>query len=68
VFFNLCSFVSSSSIYGINNSVSEFVKGTNNLSNDSLVSEILFGGKSNQSFDEGGVFGVGLDSGFDLSE
>jgi len=38
------------------------------LSNDTLVSEILFSGEGDQGLDEGGVSGVGLDSGFDLSE
>lgn len=38
------------------------------MSNDSLVGEILFWSEGDQGFDEWGVFGVGSDSGFNLSE
>lgn len=66
--FNLLGFSGSSTIDGINNLVSEFVQGGDDLSNDSLVAEVLLSSQSDEGLDEGGVLGVGLDSSFDLSE
>jgi hypothetical protein len=41
--FNCLGLIGSSTIDGINDRVSEFIQGSHDLSDDSLVTEVLFG-------------------------
>lgn len=53
-------------VLGINNLVSEFVKGINDLLNDILVWEVLVAGKGNKGLDHWGEFTTLADVWFDL--
>lgn len=55
-------------IEGINNGASEFVEFSNDLSEGTLIGEVLLGGKGDKGLDESGVLSVGLDLSLDLLE
>jgi hypothetical protein len=53
-------------IDGVNDGISEIIESTNNLSNDSLVREVLVGCQCNESLDHWGHSRSGFDLAFDV--
>lgn len=63
---DVLSFQSGQVVQSVNDLNSEFVQGVHNLSDDSLVAEVLVRSQGDQGFDHWGHSGLGVDFSFNL--